>query len=158
MKATQHILPRSRGRGTGEAGGGGRRKLDPREHPVESLRVQHIMDHYTQYADALFLEPAGSTLITLGRGSKVVRTSIHFDAEPRRRAVKIEDVVTDRMLTAEAEMREVSPAKVSPQHDFGWTHRSTQLARAFERYFQRSHLPPPPPSAVPLPRFAEEDK
>jgi hypothetical protein len=93
--------------------------------------VFHVFRSNADDPDALGSEPAGALLITCDPVRIIMNTSVHFDGQPCGRAVEIENVRAERVLTPKLEAVQTMSADADPQ-----------------AYFRRRHWPPESPSAL----------
>jgi hypothetical protein len=87
----------------------------------------------------------------------IVAGAIDFNGKSCGRAIEVENVGADGMLSAEAKAGQTSAAESLPEENFRQGHFRAQRARSFKGYDRSAHLPPPPRCARHLPRGAGED-
>ena len=96
-------------------------------------------------------------------GRSFVDHAVDLDGEPRPRAIEVEHVRSDRMLSPKRWRFGLSGAQAGPQHRFRRRKIAPKPAGGGDCLWRGSHSRrprPPPPRfrAVPLPRFAGEEK
>ena len=79
--------------------------------------AKHILRRNAKNRDALGFEPFRARVIPLGPIAKVVCSAVDLDRQLRRRAIEVEYVCSDRMLTPDAHIRtaEADPEKLLRQ-------------------------------------------
>jgi hypothetical protein len=87
----------------------------------------------------------------------IVGVTVDFDRETRGGAIEVEDVRSNRVLSAKAQSRELALPQGLPQNDFRQAHFLPQFARSFESPDRRAHAPSTMLRMVPLPRVAGEE-
>ena len=80
---------------------------------VVQFRHRKAKDSYALAFEPLVAKGVVSRLIFVG-----VDRPVEFDAQPRRRAVKVEDVDAQGVLATEAEAGELFAAQQRPEHRF----------------------------------------
>jgi hypothetical protein len=120
------MLPCDAGEGDrpeGGGGGGGRDHLDRHSHqPIRRVvKTAHKIAHgYSHNRYALRFQPFRSPQIALWPIAHVVSDSVNLNREARPRAIEIEHVGPDRVLTAKGGQVRASRAQPAPQASFGW--------------------------------------
>src|SRR4051812_40025975 len=102
MKCARRFLPRLRGRGTAEGGGGGGRLLDTIQNMLQIVVAQDVGGSDSHHSDLSGGEPAVTAFIVFRLLLVRVRHSIDLNREPSGRTIEIENVGTDRMLSAKS--------------------------------------------------------
>ena len=130
--------------------------LDNSSHRQRQI-TQHHLRWNPQCGDTLRPQEMPPRCIGLLRARIVVRPAIDLDRQPRRRAVKVQDIGSSGMLAAD--FQTTGPlTQFTPEDAFGQRHLTAQLASAFH-YFARSGdycLCPSTTFGGPPPRFGEE--
>jgi hypothetical protein len=83
-----------------------------------------------QHRQASFGEKTISRSVAPSRFLVIVAASIEFNNEPRFRAVKVDDVRIDRVLSPEFVAAEISIAQTPPQNSFGVSGLAPEVTRA----------------------------
>ena len=71
----------------------------------------------------------------------IVAGAIDFNGKSCGRAIEVENVGADGMLSAEAKAGQTSAAESLPEENFGQGHFRAQRARSFKGYDRPAHLP-----------------
>ena len=79
--------------------------------------AKYIEVRETQHTQAAIIQVSVTFRILRLAFLGVVLTTINLDDQPRRGAIEINDIVTQRLLTIELESIELFPAKLRPQRN-----------------------------------------
>ena len=77
--------------------------LDVEKNSFQTIVLQYVFGEDTQDGHAALGEPCRPTLVASELGIDIMHRSIHFDRQPRGRTIKIQNVRSDRMLSAKAQ-------------------------------------------------------
>ena len=165
-------LPRERGRIKGgrrrrlilpcEAGEGDRRRRwrgrrgvgtfegssrDCSQRIFQPAIIEHFIRAKAQRAYPAFRKDGVTSSVAQRLRWKIVVRTVYLDGKTCRRAIEIQNIDANRMLTAKPQSVEPSCAQPFPQDDFGQREIAPQFLRAPECPYARTHLTPPPPAA-----------
>ncbi len=129
---------------------GGRRKRNNRSDSPVSI-LQNIASGDVQHPVAILQQKCIARSIARRTVATIVRLPIDFHDEAALLAIEVDDVRTDRMLSAKFEAG-YRPAYALPYQHFGQAHFASKFARGvhFRATFGR-HAPSTTLRAVPLP-------
>jgi hypothetical protein len=138
------ILPRLRGRGTAEGGGGGGHTRDALQDILQTFIAQNIRRRNSHHSDVSCSKPIITSLIVSRLIGASVRCAINFDCQLGSGAKEVQNIWAYRVLPPELKTRETAASNTLPQDHFGQRHFPAQRASAFERQNWCAHPPPPP--------------
>jgi hypothetical protein len=107
------------------------------------VAAQNVAGGEAQDADAALGEPSRAVLVLGGADRMIVRGAVDLQREPGFRAVEVEHIGPDRVLTTEAEACERSAAKLAPEDRLRERHGAAEAARAVDGLRGRAHRMPP---------------
>jgi len=113
---------------------------DGLQNPFQRFISQHVGGAKSHHPNPLLHKPGLTPLIVLRLRGTIMGESVDLDREARRRAIEIENVGSDRMLSAKAQTQQAPPQSL-PEDNFRQGHFPAQCACTTQCSYRRSHAP-----------------